>query len=136
MGVKIVMFETLYKNSKGEINLFHLNEDKDDAILHLQALLHKKVLLNEWNDGFLIQEIKYIVAFENSKGEILPIGGVKTDEEANKIICDFLKERNYTSYYSRRWKIDDKTTKVDVGSYTEFFYIMEDMSMLWRVHNA
>jgi hypothetical protein len=63
------------------------------------------------------------VLFGNSKGETKTIGTVKTKEQANKVILDFLNEHNYKSYYQRRWKVDDKTTKVDVGSYTEFFEI-------------
>ena len=44
---------------------------------------------------------------------------------AFKAINDFLDDHNYKSYYQRTWKKDDKTTVVDVGSHTEFFYIQE-----------
>ena len=47
--------------------------------------------------------------------------------ETFKIINDFLNEHNYKSYYKRAWKICDKTTVVDVGSWTERFYIKEVM---------
>ena len=46
-------------------------------------------------------------------------------ESAFKVINDFLDNHNYKSYYQRTWKKDDKTTVVDVGSHTEFFYIQE-----------
>lgn len=45
--------------------------------------------------------------------------------ETFKIINDFLDDHNYKSYYQRTWNKDDKTTVVDVGSWTEFFYIQE-----------
>lgn len=70
------------------------------------------------------------VFFENSKGKQRLIGTADTTEQANKIIQMFLKEHNYTMYYSRRWKVDDNTTKIDVGSYTEFFYIQETEPVL------
>ena len=63
--------------------------------------------------------------FENSKGQKRIIGTAKTNDEAFKVINDFLTDHNYKAYYRRIWKKDDKTTVVDVGSYTEFFYIQE-----------
>ena len=47
--------------------------------------------------------------------------------ETFKIINDFLNEHNYKSYYKKAWKICDKTTVVDVGSWTERFCIKEVM---------
>ena len=67
----------------------------------------------------------YNILFENSKGKKRIIGIAKTEKTAFKIIDDFLKEHNYKSYYKRTWKTDDKTICIDVGSYTEFFYIQE-----------
>ena len=65
------------------------------------------------------------VMFENSNGQLRIIGTVENDESAFKVINDFLDDHNYKSYYSNCWKKDDKTTVVDVGSHTEFFYIQE-----------
>ena len=65
------------------------------------------------------------VMFENSKGQSRTIGTAETQESAFKLINDFLAEHNYKSYYQRTWKKDDKTTVIDVGSHTEFFYIQE-----------
>ena len=65
------------------------------------------------------------VMFENSKGQLRIIGTAETNDEAFKVINDFLIDHNYKSYYQRTWKKDDKTTVVDVGSHTEFFYIQE-----------
>ena len=63
------------------------------------------------------------VMFENSKGQSRIIGTVENEESAFKAINDFLDDHNYKSYYQRTWNKDDKTTVVDVGSHTEFFYI-------------
>ena len=65
------------------------------------------------------------VMFENSKSQKRIIGTAETNDEAFKVINDFLTDHNYKSYYTRTWKKDDKTTVIDVGSHTEFFYIQE-----------
>ena len=65
------------------------------------------------------------VMFENSKGQLRIIDTVENEESAFKAINDFLDDHKYKSYYQRTWKKDDKTTVVDVGSHTEFFYIQE-----------
>ena len=67
----------------------------------------------------------YNVLFENSKGQSRIIDTVENEESALKVINDFLNDHNYEPYYRRIWEKDDKTTVVDVGSYTEFFYIQE-----------
>lgn len=43
-------------------------------------------------------------------------------EEVNKAIQKFLKDHNFTSYY---WRVarNDLCTWIDVGSWSEFFYI-------------
>ena len=65
------------------------------------------------------------VMFENSKGQKRIIGTVENEESAFNVINDFLNDHNYKPYYRRIWEKDDKTTVVDVGSHTEFFYIQE-----------
>ena len=65
------------------------------------------------------------VVFENSKGQKRIIGTVENEESAFKVINDFLDDHNYKSYYARTWKKDDKTTVVDVGSWSERFIIQE-----------
>lgn len=67
----------------------------------------------------------YNVLFENSKGQKRIIRTAETKDTAFKVIDEFLDDHNYKSYYQRTWKKDDKTTVVDVGSHTEFFYIQE-----------
>ena len=65
------------------------------------------------------------VMFENSKSQKRIIGTAETNDEAFKVINDFLTDHNYKSYYARTWKKDDKTTVVDVGSWSERFIIQE-----------
>ena len=65
------------------------------------------------------------VIFKNCKGQLRIIGTAETNDEAFKVINDFLTDHNYKTYYKRTWKTDNKTTVVDVGSHTEFFYIQE-----------
>ena len=60
--------------------------------------------------------------FENSLGEERLIAERKTVKEIYKAISKFLEEHNYTSYYSRSFPKDGRI-KIDVGSYTEFFFI-------------
>ena len=65
------------------------------------------------------------VMFENFKGQKRIIGTAETESGAFKLINNFLAEHNYKSYYKRTWKIDDNTMAVDVGSWSERFYIQE-----------
>ena len=65
------------------------------------------------------------VIFKNCKGQSRIIGTVKNEESAFKVINDFLADHNYKSYYKRTWNTDDKTTCVDVGSWSERFIIQE-----------
>lgn len=65
------------------------------------------------------------ILFQNSDNKTRVIGSANTQSEAFKVIDDFLAEHNYISYYKRTRKTDEKTTYVDVGSYTEKFIIKE-----------
>lgn len=61
--------------------------------------------------------------FENSRGERRVIAEPVTEEEANKEIHKFCKDRNFKIYYIRNW-VDEEGFKVfDVGSWSEFFYL-------------
>ena len=64
------------------------------------------------------------VFFENASGNKRNIGTVLDRKEAYDLIDNFLKERNYKSYYKRWWQIDEKTSAVDVGSWYERFYLV------------
>ena len=65
------------------------------------------------------------VIFKNCKGQSRIIDTVENEKSAFKVINDFLDDHNYKSYYQRIWKKDDKTTCVDVGSWSERFIIQE-----------
>lgn len=66
-----------------------------------------------------------IVYFENSNGTKREIGRAPTEQAARKIVQDFLALYNYKSYYTREWK-EEGELKIDVGSWSEFFYIKDE----------
>ena len=67
----------------------------------------------------------YKVEFENSNGIRREIGRAAQHNEAFKIINDFLDDHNYKCYYMRSWVSAENETCIDVGSWSEFFYITE-----------
>ena len=66
----------------------------------------------------------YKVIFENSRKQEREIGTAADMNGAYKIINKFLDEYNFKSYYKRVWE-ENGRTKVDVGSWSEFFYVEE-----------
>lgn len=66
----------------------------------------------------------YKVIFENSRKQEREICTAVDIKNAYNIIDKFLEEHNYKSYYKRVWE-ENGRTKVDVGSWSEFFYIEE-----------
>ena len=60
--------------------------------------------------------------FKRSNHHYLLIKENVKEEEAFKLVSDFLKRHNYTSYYMRTWGQDGKTI-FDVGSWSEFFVL-------------
>lgn len=66
----------------------------------------------------------YKVIFQNSRKQEREIGTAVDMEGAYKIIDKFLDEHNFKSYYKRVWE-ESGRTKVDVGSWSEFLYIIE-----------
>ena len=67
----------------------------------------------------------YKVIFENSRYEEREIGTAVDMKGAYKIIDKFLEEHNFNSYYKNVCEIEKGKTRVDVGSWSEFFYIVE-----------
>jgi len=65
----------------------------------------------------------FIVIFENSWGQRREIGSAPIISGAYTIISDFLKKYNYKSYYWNISEVEPGLTRVDVGSWSEFFYI-------------
>lgn len=69
--------------------------------------------------------MKYILEFQNNYGDLRVVGKYDTVKECHEAINKFCEERHFKSYYTRAWKVSETTTKLDVGSHTEFFYITE-----------
>lgn len=66
------------------------------------------------------------VIFEDKYGRYREIADVKTKQEVNKVIYDFLELHNFKSYYTRNWIRETETefhVMYDVGSHTEFFFV-------------
>lgn len=63
--------------------------------------------------------------FKDSYGRRRMIDKPKTYNEANKMIYDFCKARDFRIYYIRNW-IENGELVYDVGSHTEFFYLDND----------
>lgn len=60
--------------------------------------------------------------FQNSYGESRVIAEPSSKEECIKEINKFLDDHNFKSYYMRVCE-SNGLLELDVGSYTEFFYI-------------
>lgn len=65
---------------------------------------------------------KYIVEFGTRLEKSRIIGDAETIKECHQIIMKFLDDHNYKSHYQRMW-VEDGRVKVDVGSWSEFFWI-------------
>jgi hypothetical protein len=81
------------------------------------------VTLKERSD---YQDLKLI--FKNSRGEERVIAEPQDKKEAVKEINKFLDDHNYKSYYMNVCEDDNGRLRIDVGSWSEFFYI-EYMSL-------
>lgn len=60
--------------------------------------------------------------FQNSRGVERLIAEASNREEVVKEINKFLYDHNYKSYYTRVWE-EDGRLMIDVGSWSEFFYL-------------
>lgn len=67
----------------------------------------------------------YKVIFENSRKQEREIGTAVDMNGTYKIIDEFLEEHNFKSYYKNVCEIEKGKTRVDVGSWSEVFYIIE-----------
>lgn len=68
----------------------------------------------------------YKIYFENSRKEWKEVGA-GTERECRKAMMEFLNSKHFKSYYSNEYDIDVGVRRIDVGSHTEFFYLI-DMS--------
>lgn len=64
----------------------------------------------------------FFVYFEKN-GIKREIGKCVNEKEVEQIINKFLEERKYKSYYWNIIKIDKNIKRIDVGSWSEFFYV-------------
>ena len=60
--------------------------------------------------------------FQNSRGVERLIAEASNREEVVKEINKFLYDHNYKSYYTRVWE-ENGRLMIDVGSWSEFFYL-------------
>ena len=60
--------------------------------------------------------------FQNSKKEERILAESDSLKECLDKIKEFLKEKNFKSYYQRTWE-ENGRLKIDVGSWTEFFFL-------------
>lgn len=60
--------------------------------------------------------------FKNSQGKERLIAECETARDVNREIHKFLDDHNYKNYYSRSWEVDGRV-KIDVGSWSEFFFV-------------
>ena len=81
--------------------------------------------------------MKYIVEFGTTSKTNRVIGEAGTIKECHQIIMKFLDDHNYKSHYQRMWVEDGKVT-VDVGSWSEFFWIsrLDGSSMAFEEINC
>lgn len=68
----------------------------------------------------------YKVFFFNNYGMRREIGKGRTVKKARKTISRFLDKKNFKSYYWRTWE-ENGCLRVDVGSWSEFFDIKEEV---------
>ena len=61
------------------------------------------------------------VWFQNNWGDEREIAQVKNFNDVFTVIRNFLADHNYKTYYVRSWE-ENGRIKIDVGSWSEFFY--------------
>lgn len=71
--------------------------------------------------------------FQNSFGEERVIAEPSNRKEAFKEINKFLNDHNYKSYYTNIHEVDGRL-RIDVGSWSEFFYL-ENISLKELLNN-
>lgn len=68
--------------------------------------------------------MKYSVEFENREGNTIPCGIANDEQEAKRIMFDFLRNKGFKVYYIRSVNHQDRVW-VDFGSHTEFFHFIK-----------
>lgn len=74
--------------------------------------------------------------FQNSLGEKRLIGEPVDKKELVSEIHSFLNERSFTSFYMNVCEYESEKLRIDVGSWSEFFYV-DGMSLKeWSEKNV
>lgn len=110
-------------------NVFFYSYDvkivNDGSLLDLESLVEE--FLKDLGIG---DELKKELYFQDSIGRKKFIGLVDSLEDVSKEIANFLRKRNYKSYYSRYWIEEDGDILIDVGSHSEFFIVKDGKELL------
>ena len=64
------------------------------------------------------------VYFENSRG-VWRLIGSGTKQDCSKAVYDFLQEKKFKSYYTQVTEVEPGVERWDVGSHSEFFYLID-----------
>lgn len=68
----------------------------------------------------------YKLYFESDGKRRQLLGKRKELDEIYSLINQYISDHNYKCHYMRMWNRDsEKTKKVDFGSHTDFFYIVQ-----------
>ena len=119
----IMKFESLDSPDNECVNIIF-----DNSVCNLPSFKKGTMFRSmKTNECYTLDELKfvsmkYIVEFGTTSKINRVIGEAETIKECHQIIMKFLNEHDYKSYYQRRW-VEDGKVAVDVGSWSEFFWI-------------
>ena len=119
----IMKFESLDSSDNECVNIIF-----DDSVCNLPPFKKGTMFGSMKTDEcYTLDEVqfvsmKYIVEFGTDSKISRIIGEAETIKECHQIIMKFLDDHNYKSHYQRMW-VEDGKVAVDVGSWSEFFWI-------------
>lgn len=101
----------------------------DVKIVNDGSFLDLESLVEEFLKDLRI-ELKKELYFQDHTGRKRFIGLAGSLEDAFREVTNFLRKRNYESYYSRYWIKENGDIVIDVGSHSEFFIIEDGKELL------
>lgn len=111
-----------YFNMNNDINnKKNKDNDDDDNISNKETNIYKDdkdIVVEFFND----ENSSFRVIFKDKNDNEREIGVTVGFDKAYQLINNFLEDHNYKSYYTR-FCGEDGRIQVDVGSWTEYFYI-------------
>ena len=110
-----------YFNMNNDINNKKNKDDNNSSNKEVDMDMYdtyKDIIIDFFND----ENSSFKVTFKDKNGNKKIIGFAIGSNKACKLIYDFLDEHNYKSYYKKFW-VENGKIQVDVGSWTELFYI-------------